>query len=316
MRELNRLGVTSAIDAGGGFQNYPDDYQVIEDLHQRRRADRPHRLQPVHAAAQAGEATTSRSGSRWPTPGEGDDFYRMNGAGEMLVYSAADFEDFLEPRPDLPPDDGGASLTRGRAHPGREPLAVPPARHLRRDDRPLPRRLRGGEPGRAVRRPALVLRPRRDDLASGTSSGSRRSAAASPCSTAWPTRASTSSTATATRPREHTPPDRRRMLSMGVPVGAGHRRAPASPATTRGSSLVLARQRARRSAARALYPEANRLDRDGRRCGVYDRGQRLVLRRGGQEGVDRGRPARRPRRAVGATTSQFPKRRSRASSRC
>ena len=36
-------------------------------------------------------------------PGEGDDFYRMNGAGEMLVFSAADFEDFLEPRPDLPP---------------------------------------------------------------------------------------------------------------------------------------------------------------------------------------------------------------------
>jgi predicted amidohydrolase YtcJ len=32
MRELNRLGLTSAIDAGGGFQNYPDDYQVIEQL--------------------------------------------------------------------------------------------------------------------------------------------------------------------------------------------------------------------------------------------------------------------------------------------
>jgi hypothetical protein len=27
----------------------------------------------------------------------------MNGAGEMLVFSAADFEDFLDPRPDLPP---------------------------------------------------------------------------------------------------------------------------------------------------------------------------------------------------------------------
>jgi predicted amidohydrolase YtcJ len=26
----------------------------------------------------------------------------MNGAGEMLTFSAADFEDFLEPRPDLP----------------------------------------------------------------------------------------------------------------------------------------------------------------------------------------------------------------------
>src|SRR5207253_5050314 len=33
MRELNRLGVTSCIDAGGGFQNYPDDYQVIDELH-------------------------------------------------------------------------------------------------------------------------------------------------------------------------------------------------------------------------------------------------------------------------------------------
>src|SRR5476651_147533 len=35
MRELNRLGVTSCIDAGGGFQNYPDDYRVIDDLHRR-----------------------------------------------------------------------------------------------------------------------------------------------------------------------------------------------------------------------------------------------------------------------------------------
>src|SRR5690349_15977830 len=29
MRELNRLGITSVIDAGGGFQNYPQDYEVI-----------------------------------------------------------------------------------------------------------------------------------------------------------------------------------------------------------------------------------------------------------------------------------------------
>jgi predicted amidohydrolase YtcJ len=32
MRDLNRLGMTGAIDAGGGFQNYPDDYAVIEKL--------------------------------------------------------------------------------------------------------------------------------------------------------------------------------------------------------------------------------------------------------------------------------------------
>jgi predicted amidohydrolase YtcJ len=36
-------------------------------------------------------------------PGEGNAYYRMNGAGEMLAFSAADFEDFLEPRPDLVP---------------------------------------------------------------------------------------------------------------------------------------------------------------------------------------------------------------------
>src|SRR4249919_3834842 len=35
MRELNRLGLTSIIDAGGGFQNYPEDYAVINELHRR-----------------------------------------------------------------------------------------------------------------------------------------------------------------------------------------------------------------------------------------------------------------------------------------
>src|SRR5216117_170483 len=35
MRELNRLGITSVIDAGGGFQDYPEDYRIIEQLHKR-----------------------------------------------------------------------------------------------------------------------------------------------------------------------------------------------------------------------------------------------------------------------------------------
>src|SRR6202020_1345869 len=34
---------------------------------------------------------------------QGGDYFRHNGAGEMLVFSAADFEDFREPRPDMPP---------------------------------------------------------------------------------------------------------------------------------------------------------------------------------------------------------------------
>src|SRR4029077_15506271 len=40
-------------------------------------------------------------------PGQGDDMYRSNGGGEMLVYSAADFEDFRVERPDMPPNMEG-----------------------------------------------------------------------------------------------------------------------------------------------------------------------------------------------------------------
>ena len=36
-------------------------------------------------------------------PGTGDAFLKVNGAGENLVWSAADFENFLQPRPDLKP---------------------------------------------------------------------------------------------------------------------------------------------------------------------------------------------------------------------
>jgi len=101
MRELNRLGVTSVIDAGGGFQNYPQDYEVVTALNRDG-------LSTVRLAA---NLFTQRPNqeledfSAWVKSvkaGQGDDMFRINGAGEMLVYSAADFEDFLEPRPELP----------------------------------------------------------------------------------------------------------------------------------------------------------------------------------------------------------------------
>jgi hypothetical protein len=102
MRELNRFGVTSANDAGGGFQNYPDDYRVINELH--KRGEMTLRLAyNLFTQKPKEELTDFRQWTQMTKPGAGDDFYRMNGAGEMLVYSAADFEDFLEPRPDMPP---------------------------------------------------------------------------------------------------------------------------------------------------------------------------------------------------------------------
>ena len=102
MRELNRLGITSCIDAGGGFQNYPDDYRVIEQLAQRDELT----LRIAYNLFTQKPKEEYDDFARWigmTEPGKGSDIYKMNGAGEMLVFSAADFEDFLEPRPDLQP---------------------------------------------------------------------------------------------------------------------------------------------------------------------------------------------------------------------
>jgi len=100
MRELNRFGLTSIIDAGGGFQSYPEDYQVIERLHR----DGLLTLRLAYNLFTQNAGKELEDFARWvgmTAPYAGDDFYRMNGAGEMLVFSAADFEDFLEPRPEL-----------------------------------------------------------------------------------------------------------------------------------------------------------------------------------------------------------------------
>ena len=106
MREVNRLGVTGVIDAGGGFQNYPDDYAIIEELHREglltvRIAYNLFTQRPKE------ELADFTAWAKQVSPGAGDDLYRSNGAGEMLVYSAADFEDFRVARPEMPPNMEG-----------------------------------------------------------------------------------------------------------------------------------------------------------------------------------------------------------------
>jgi predicted amidohydrolase YtcJ len=101
-RELNRFGITSAIDAGGGFQNYPDDYGVVNELH--KKGELSIRLAyNLFTQKPKQELADFQNWTNMTKPGAGDDFYRVNGAGEMLVFSAADFEDFLQPRPDMAP---------------------------------------------------------------------------------------------------------------------------------------------------------------------------------------------------------------------
>ncbi len=106
MRELNRLGVTGVIDAGGGFQNYPDDYAVIQKLADEGQMT----VRLAYNLFTQKPKEEKQDFLNWTASvkyRQGSDYFRHNGAGEMLVFSAADFEDFRQPRPDMPPEMEG-----------------------------------------------------------------------------------------------------------------------------------------------------------------------------------------------------------------
>ncbi len=100
-RALNRLGLTSALDCAGGFLNYPDDYGVISELN--RRGEQTVRIgYQLFAQRPLFELDDFKRWHDIVKPDQGDDYLKCVGAGEMLVASAYDFEDFSYPRPDLP----------------------------------------------------------------------------------------------------------------------------------------------------------------------------------------------------------------------
>lgn len=107
MTELNRLGVTAVMDAGGGFQNFPDDYAITDSLNKLGKITV--RL-PYFLFAQK-KGTELNDYKRWTGMveidhhghnGVNDIDYYVSGGGENLVADAADFENFLFPRPELP----------------------------------------------------------------------------------------------------------------------------------------------------------------------------------------------------------------------
>lgn len=101
MRELNRLGITSVVDAGGGYCSFPDDYKVMQDLH--RDGEMTVRIAyNLFTQRAQHEIDDFQSWVKTTEYRSGDNLLRHNGAGEMLTFSAADFEDFLQPRSDLP----------------------------------------------------------------------------------------------------------------------------------------------------------------------------------------------------------------------
>lgn len=100
-RELNRFGITSAIDAAGGSQQFPDNYAAVMKL--AGSGDLSVRIAYHLLPQTAGRELQDLA--HWATTmsvGDGDEWLRLNGAGEALTLSSVDFENFCEPRPELP----------------------------------------------------------------------------------------------------------------------------------------------------------------------------------------------------------------------
>jgi predicted amidohydrolase YtcJ len=106
-RELNRFGLTSALDAGATNTPYPDAYQALAKLAARPAfpirvsnllfAQRPGTEREFYEKLTVEEKqNVNRAASRL-------NGYVFEGAGEVLVWSSTDFEDFMAVRPDLQP---------------------------------------------------------------------------------------------------------------------------------------------------------------------------------------------------------------------
>lgn len=101
-RELNRFGLTSIIDAAGGSQNFPADYITSLELAKQNKLSL--RISYYLFAQQKGRELQDYE--KWVAEtqiNKNDNLmvangYVEEGAGENIVASAADFENFLEPR--------------------------------------------------------------------------------------------------------------------------------------------------------------------------------------------------------------------------
>lgn len=104
-RELNRFGLTSVVDPGGGGHVYPVDYQATTAL--AREPGFPLRISSYLFAQKAG--TELQDYEKWTAEEQLNlnralarlNGYVVDGAGENLVWSAGDYENFMSPRPEL-----------------------------------------------------------------------------------------------------------------------------------------------------------------------------------------------------------------------
>ena len=114
-RELNRFGLTSVVDAGGGGHAFPEDYASAEALAKQNKI--PLRVSMYLFAQTAGAEL--RDFEKWAKEvrlnfnlaTELLEGYVFEGAGENLVHSAGDYENFMAPPPELSDEKLRSELT-------------------------------------------------------------------------------------------------------------------------------------------------------------------------------------------------------------
>ncbi|MEM6808488.1 MAG: amidohydrolase [Pseudomonadota bacterium] len=103
--ELNRFGLTSVIDAGGGGHHFPEDYRGSEAL--ALAGELPVRISKyLFPQAKGRELEAFR---QWTADWQVNvnraealmNAYVVRGGGEFLAWAAGDYENFLDDRPDI-----------------------------------------------------------------------------------------------------------------------------------------------------------------------------------------------------------------------
>ncbi|MXV38142.1 amidohydrolase family protein [Flavobacteriaceae bacterium Ap0902] len=114
--ELNRFGMTSAIDAGGGGHTYPQDYEASKALAEQ--SDLSMRISYYLFPQKAGEEINDfRTWMRNNKIFKNDDHqmehgYVLEGGGEYMTWAAGDFENFLAPKVHITDHDGWRESTK------------------------------------------------------------------------------------------------------------------------------------------------------------------------------------------------------------
>lgn len=115
-RELNRFGLTSAIDAGGGGHTFPQDYDASKALAED--GDLSMRISYYLFPQTAGKereafekwmANNTASVNEDPSLEHG---YELKGGGEYMTWAAGDFENFLAPKPLIKNNEGWREQTK------------------------------------------------------------------------------------------------------------------------------------------------------------------------------------------------------------